>query len=301
MKERRSMTRNKRTIAIILVAALTLLLLLTACNNNGGDTPTGDNSTPPGASSAPTETPGESNTPDTSSTTTEAPDSSTSTITPSESNTPDTSTPTETPRYNLPPYDETEKAVLDRFIADFGQAVSIDVNNTLDEIQNKYGQYLNVNISKDSVLTGIRNRGLSSYYHGKSDLVNPTGISPDAIVKVNEFLVSKGEEPLGISAPDLLAAHNEMLNGMHVESVPAILTTKENIAAFWLAASLFYDPDVPMADIALCYDIAMAFALSTTDPSKIDEKSFQDAVWIIRSDYMQLYGGNNAIDELNNR
>ena len=237
---------KKRTIAIILAKVLLLSLMLTACGKSG-DNPTGDNSTP-GTSSTPGGTSDGSNTPK----------------------------PTETPKYKMPPYDKEYKAFLDNNIASIGeidgQRLDIDLDNTLDKIYEKYSQYLNVNISKDAVKIMIGNRTLSTYVHGmgKMAVLNITGISPDTITKANDFLVSKGEKPLGITDPDSLKTHNEMLAGIRMEPVSAILTPEENITAFWLAASLFYDPDLEiLKEINIpCYDIAMALALTMVDPAK---------------------------------
>jgi len=254
---------NKRMIAIILTAVLALSLMLTACNK-GGDNPTGDNSTP-----------GTSSTPE-------------GTGTPGGSSTPDTSAPQATPKYKMPSYDKEHKTFIDNEIARLGGIAKIDIENVLDKAYEKYGQYLNVNISKDAVKAGIINRDMSPYVHGKAPEINITGISPNAVAKVNDFLVNNGKEPIGITDPALLKAHNELLAGMHMEPVPAILTPEENITAFWLAASLYYDPAYDGGSIRPCLDITFAMAQAMADPSKPDDFiQISDYIW---SDYAKLYG-----------
>jgi len=76
-------------------------------------------------------------------------------------------------------------------------------------------KYLNVNITKNAIRVGIVTSATSSAYNPQDNI---TGISNAALQKANDFLTSKGETSLDVKNP------------------------KQNIAAIWIAASLFYEP-----------------------------------------------------------
>jgi hypothetical protein len=282
---------NKHIMAIILAAALALSLSLTACGK-GGDTPAENNtilpvtpdtttldntitadvstepgeapdtSIPHGISPTPEETPGENNTPDTS----------TPTGTLSESNTPDTSTLPQTPKYTMPPYDETKKAELNEYIVEFSKIAGVDIENAINEIYEKYSSFINVNISKDAIRVGTITGTGSSYYNAKGG--NLTGVSPAALEKVNGFLTDNGEKPLDSSNPE------------------------QNITALWLAVSLYYDPDYVHENETYkndpCNDIAMAFGLARANSSAGDAEHIRDEFWSV---YVSLFGGPFAIKD----
>ena len=197
----------------------------------------------------------------------------------------------------MPSYDDVIKADIDTTIVSLGERAGVDIDNALNIIHENYGKYLDVNISKDAIRVGIVMSVRSSYSHGKAPEINITGISPDTITKTNEFLVSMGEEPLGISDPDLLAAHNEMLRGIGAEPVPAILTPEENITAFWLATSLFYNPNIE-STLGICADIALPFGAAWANPTIPDDAKNLASYFLSR--YIGLYGGWDAVAALNN-
>lgn len=99
---------------------------------------------------------------------------------------------------------------------------------------------MNVNITKNAIKIAVAYGGRTSPYY-KPGKVNLTGISPNALKDGNDFLASKGETALDEKSPE------------------------QNIAALWLAASLYYDPSIDNAYPA--YDIAMPFGLARADSS----------------------------------
>lgn len=259
------MISKNRTITILLAAVLALSLLLTACNSGGDTTPTGGNTTS-----------GSQTTPDATDPSTDAATEPDNTPSEAESSSPDTNeAPTEIqePKYNMPPYDEAQKAELDEYITHFNSVGGIDIENVINEVYEKYGEYINVNITKDAIRVGIITGDYSAYY--KSDGSNLTGISPNALKKVNDFLADNGEEELDSEVPE------------------------QNIAVLWLAASLYYDPDyVHESDTYKddpCNDIAMAFGLARADSSREgDAELKRDAFW---SAYVNLFGGPFVIED----
>lgn len=133
---------------------------------------------------------------------------------------------------------EEEVAKREEDLAMFNQLGGISVEDAIDEAYEKYGRYLNENISKHCVRIGITT--YLSWNDPKSD--NLCVISPAASKIVNELLKDNGEDTLNISDP------------------------KQNIAILWLAASLYYDPDfvdqwAPEEESVRRADIGRAFAL----------------------------------------
>ena len=122
--------------------------------------------------------------------------------------------------------DNEYEAALLASIAEKSESIGIDIDDAIDEAYNKYGHYLNENISNNCVRLAIIT------YNSWNDISrsNLGGLTPEAIQKVNDFLEANGEEPLNPTDP------------------------KQNIAALWLAASLYYDPSSLYYDISLYYD-----------------------------------------------
>jgi len=199
----------KKIIALIL--ALTLALTLAACNKSG-DNPTGDNSTPgtsstPGTTSKPSDTWADYYVADPSVKVFDEPETQ----------------------------NTEEQAKLEKSIDDKDEVFNIDIKNTIDEVYNKYEKYLNVNITKSAMMVAM-STATSAPFCSKEN--NITGISPNALQKVNDFLKSKGEEQLDAKNP------------------------KQNIAALWIAASLYFDPnynsEYPYYYIAMPFGLARA-------------------------------------------
>lgn len=176
------------------------------------------------------------------------------------------SKPTETPKYVMPAYDKEKKAELDESIAHYSNVAGIDIESTIEDVHKKYGQFINVNMTEDTIRVGIITGANSSYYGSKG--ANLTGISPDAVSKVNDFLSSQGEEPLDPKDP------------------------AQNIAALWLAVSLYYDPDYSTS--YPCDDIARPFGLARADSKPDDAERNSNRFWTI---YVNLYGGPFVLEE----
>ena len=225
-------TNKSRIIAVLLTAALTLSLLLAACNK-GSDNPTGDNSTP-GTSSAPSG--GDTTKPD-----------------------------TWTDYYVADPkekvFDEPEtpntekKAELDDNMAVVNSWLKIDVDEAINRVYEKYGEYLNVNITKNVI------RVICVIDTGKEE--NYLGISDTAMNKVNDFLKNKGKEPLDIKNPE------------------------QNIAAMWIAISLYFDPDYTGEHSNLpYYYLAWPYSLVRIDGSRRTSTEYANDFWSI---YVTLF------------
>lgn len=228
-------TAQHKVFILTLALCMVFALLLTACGKSGG-TPVGDDSTP--GASAPTGTTDESNTPDTSEMPTKL---------------------EKPPKLDIPYGDEEWKAQIDNHIDLFNERAGIDVESVIDDAYKNYGQYMNEKINEDAIRVGIAGSA-GSMYMSKS---NVTGISSDALKKVNDFLASEDRKPLDITNPE------------------------QNLTAFLLAASLFYDPDITNGQPA--YDIAMAFGNARADSSRPGHaESEADSYW---SSYVSLFGG----------
>lgn len=249
--------KTTRTWTAIL-AALALSLLLTACGKSGDTTPTGDNTTPGVI---------DTQTPNTRLDNATESDNTSGTADSTPSGTSEMPEEIEESKYKMPPYDEAWKAEIDEHIAAFNNASGIDIENILDKVYEKYRKYLNVNMTKDVIRIGIVTGTGSSYY--KSFGGNETGISPDAMKKVNDFLAANGE--------------GELDSGI----------SEQNIAALWIAASLYYDPDFVGEDI--CDDIARPFGLARANPSIQDNAEIlASSFW---SSYVSLFGGPFVLEE----
>jgi len=201
---------NKRIIAIIAVVlaviVLAVILLFFVFNGKDGDAP--DTSPTPDISS--TETPG--NTPDNSTSApsgnTSTPDNSTPSApgtsepseTPGESNPPDTSAPTlkhpiDDP--NVPASSDSAyavaKAEIDKWLGYFETDHNIDINKIIEEAYTKYGDLIDRNVINPAfvrVLTIIIN-GRQAY--------NTFGLSDASWDFVNSLLNANGFEPFALS------------------------------------------------------------------------------------------------------
>ena len=157
---------KKTILAMLLIFALALSL--TACNgkDNGGD-----NSTPGTSGSS-------------------APDNSTSSA---ASVTSGTNTP-------APPkvtgYDEEKKKEVDTMIDYYSnEFYHAEIDKIIGEVFAEYGEFINPNILPEAVRTAIyaNKTTIGTYTRYIFDLPEST------ITKVNDFLASKGKEPLKIS------------------------------------------------------------------------------------------------------
>ena len=199
---------KKRTIAIIAavlaVIVLAVILLLFVFNDKGGDAP--DTSPTPGATdTTPGTTPDNSTPPPSGETTTPditTPDPGTSepTETPGESDPPDTSEPTlkhpiDDP--NVPASSDSAyavaKAEIDKWLGYFETDHNIDINKIIEEAYTKYGDLIDRNVINPAfvrVLIIITN-GRQAY--------NTFGLSDASWDFVNSLLSANGFEPLALS------------------------------------------------------------------------------------------------------
>jgi len=229
------------------------VLLLTACDIE--NSPTGED--------FPTSTAEDSPSLDdviTSAPTQEVGETAISELTPTPEETePTPNEPKRPPNPNVP-YDEAVKATLDESIEGFGQRAGIDVDAVIYEVYDEYSELLNVNIGDVSIRVAVSVSASSSF---RTD-DNVTGISAYAFEHVNSFLNSKGKDSLEINNP------------------------KHNIAALWLAASLFYDPNYDGEFSNEPYfDVAVAFGYARSNSNEIN-MTCADAFF---SRFLSLYGG----------
>ena len=256
-------TKIKHTRILILLVILAFLL--TACNVENS----------PAREDSPTSTAEDSPAPDVTMPV-PIPDSGEATISepgsiPVPEETPDL-TPT-TPAFIWPTSVNVEtKQRHDEKIFTMNERYGIDIDSVLSDIEREYGQYLNNNICKDAVRVALVYYTVSVYSirYGSGNLA---GVSDDALIYVNDFLRSQDEQPLKLTTTD------------HYDS----------IAALWLAASLYYDPnnrDIGYGEERFD-DIAIAFGLAWADSVEGDAERCADSLW---SGYAQLFSDEGLFD-----
>ena len=192
----------KKILAFILV--LVLALSLVACNK-GGETPNGDNAAP----GTVTETP---NGGDTTNSTGKMPEWA-----------------------NPSKYDTEHKAWVDERITAKNTYYNIDIDNIIQAACDEYGQFFNEHITPEALRTAIIAVGGSGVKFEQGD--NLTGISGNALQKVNEFLQIKELAPIDTKDP------------------------KQSVAAYGIAATLYYKNNVDDMnnwkwDLATAFDVA---------------------------------------------
>ena len=217
----------KKILAFILV--LVLALSLVACNK-GGETPNGDNATP--------------------GTVTETPNSG-------DTTTPNTSgnAPAKKDFAWLDPsmYDMEKKAEVDSLIAYHG-GNDIDIDKLIAEVFDEYSEFINENITLESIRTVITvSRRLTEY----KDNRNLTKLPGNSLQKVNDYLTSNGAEPLD----------------------PA--NHKQDIAALAIAVSLNYKTNRNDYGYSL-YDLARAFHFAYGETDNVE-------VGVIQGGFMTNY------------
>ena len=183
----------KKILAFILV--LVLALSLVACGK-GGETPNGNSPTP--------------------GTVTETPNGG-DVATPEKKNPP---TWADSSRYDM-----KMKAHIDEGIA-FQFGSEIDVDKLISEVIVEYGEFIDERITPEAIrMATILGREDAVE---KQNYKSVTGLPGSSLKKANDFLQSKGKEPIGsIEWADL--------------SNPDEQTAKNSIAALAIAASLFYE------------------------------------------------------------
>jgi len=227
------MKNTKRTIALLLAAVLMLSLMLTACKKSG-DNPTGDNSTP-GTSSTPGASGNGDSTPTTSG----------------------TNTPAKKNFAWLEPgkYDTEKKVYVDEQIAYIG-GDEVDIDKLILEAFTEYNEYINENITLESVRTAIVVSRVTTEHKGNKNL---TKMPQSSLTKVNDYLKSNGAEPLDST------------------------NYKQDIAALAIAASLSFVSNWDNAGSAL-YDITMAFCYAysgTNEPDEYIGNGFMNSYYIL--------------------
>ncbi len=145
------------------------------------------------------------------------------------------------PAFVEPALKKEQKADMAQMAAGLKEYLGVDIEAALNQTQQKYGAYLNPNITRNLITYALYSAGTGqSTYHNKNN--NLSAISPDALADVNAFLAEKGEPPLDAS------------------------TGEGNIAALWLAASIYYDPSVSYGWIFPYWDLVLPFGLAQGDP-----------------------------------
>ena len=208
---------NKKVMAAILAVVLIFCFMLTACNK-GGETPNGDNSTPGTVMETPN---GEDTTPSTSG-----------------------NAPAKKDFAWLDPskYDTAKKAEVDDLIKYYG-GDEVDIDKLIPEAFAEYSEFINENITFESVRTAIVASRVPMTYRSNKNL---TKLPETSLKKVNDYLKSNGAEPLDSA------------------------NYKQDIAALAIAASLFYETNWDNAGNAL-YDITMAFGRAYSGANEPDE------------------------------
>jgi len=135
-------------------------------------------------------------------------------------------------------YDKETKEMIDAVINLLSENEEIDVNKTIKGVYEEYSEFLNEDINEDALKVALTLRA-GSY----ASIANLSGISNNALIKVNDFLESKGLNPLDIK------------------------NTAENIKAFLLAASLFYDPNGSWSPYK---NLGTAFANARSEDGQLD-------------------------------
>jgi len=119
-----------------------------------------------------------------------------------------------------------------------GDVAGISIDDAIESAYQKYGSYLNDNITKDAIRVGMAITAGTPFYDKNGNI---SGISSNALKDVNDLLASNDEAALDKNDPE------------------------QSIAALWLAASLYYDTD--MYNGIPGYDIALPFGLARADSS----------------------------------
>lgn len=164
-------------------------------------------------------------------------------------------------RPTLGEYNRAIKAHYEKTYAYLNKKMGMDIEKSIKEAHEKYGEFYHEIITEDVVRVGILTASESSYIDPQN---NPIGISPAAAEKANDFLKDKGMEPLKISDPT------------------------QGIAALWLAMSLFYDPNVAAEEpMSPYWDIARSFALAVHDPS--DPDNLSDYTFLFWNNFAHLF------------
>jgi len=156
------------------------------------------------------------------------------------------------------------KARIDNRIANLNGRYGIDIENSIDKIYDQYWKYINEKFNKTIILVGV-DLGTSSTFTSKDNL---TGISDKAMNDVNKLLKEKGEQELDIKNPE------------------------QNIAALWIAASLYFDPNYK-GDGEKFRDITMAFGLARADSRANDAERNASELWSV---YASLFSKDGLFD-----
>jgi len=120
----------------------------------------------------------------------------------------------------------------------YSDIAGISIDGAIESAYQKYGSYLNDNITKDAIRVGMAIAAGAPFYDENGNI---SGISSNALKDVNDFLSSNNGAALDKTDPE------------------------QSIAALWLAASLYYDID--MYNGIPGYDIAFPFGLARADTS----------------------------------